>query len=97
MKIIIALITILTLTATTEIAKADSFVDVTGVTSWTKASSKSIILYEGRRAIAVVELWDPVIFSSAAEVLFLGEEISMGDKVVVDGETVEIRKVQKIR
>jgi hypothetical protein len=97
MKILTALIAITALCITGEITKADSYVDVSGVTSWTKASSRSLILYRGSRATAIVELWDPVIFSNAVDVVFLGEDISPGDKLVVDGETVEVRKVEKIR
>jgi hypothetical protein len=97
MKTFLVILSIVVAAATGDIAKADAFVDVSMVTSWEKASSKSLILYRGSRATAIVELWDPVIFSNAVDVVFLGEDISPGDKLVVDGETVEVRKVEKIR
>ena len=92
-KLMVCMLIISAVTAVTVFA--DYYVNVFGVNKWSRVNMQKFIVYNGSRAIAMVELWDYVVMPTS-NIRFLNDFVSNGDKMLVDDKAVEIRKITKL-
>jgi hypothetical protein len=69
--------------------------DLSGATGWSRIDTHKIIIYRGNSAIALLEIPYCYIYSTS-EIRLIKDYVCNWDKIVIDGEVCDIRKVVRL-
>ena len=95
MKKVVFLITLIALLASLSPKMALAGCVYIGGATWSRINSHKIIMYRGRTAIALLDIPFCMI-SAASEIKLINEDVCDWDKIIIDGEACEIRKVERL-